>query len=123
MRHLGACVVVLVLCLPAPAAAGTVVAAFYYPWFGTHVEDGQYAHWSQGGHVPPDDIASSYYPAFGLYSSSSATFLSLQMAHVARAGIDELAVSWWGRGSVEDQRLPAVMAAASRRGIGVAAHL
>ena len=26
---------------------------------------------------------------------------------VARAGINELAVSWWGRGSAEDQRLPA----------------
>ena len=32
--------------------------------------DGSYQHWSQHGHEPPDDIASSYYPARGLYSST-----------------------------------------------------
>ena len=33
-----------------------------------------------------------------------------QMAEIQRAGIDEIAVSWWGKGSPEDQRLPAVIA-------------
>src|SRR5215212_4551417 len=123
MRYLAFSVVVLALCLPAAAGAGTVVSAFYYPWFGTAASDGQFAHWAQGGHLPPDDIASNFYPAFGVYSSSSATFLNLQMADVVRAGIDELAVSWWGRGSSEDDRLPAVIAAAALRGIAVAVHL
>src|SRR5215210_2614227 len=123
MRYVALCVVSLALCVPAPAAAGTGVSAFYYPWFGTAVSDGDFAHWAQGGHVPPDDIASNYYPAFGVYSSSSAAVLEQQMAEVARGGIDELAVSWWGRGSAEDRRMPALVAAASKRGIGVAAHL
>ena len=38
-----------------------------------------------------------------------------QMAEIQRAGIDQIAVSWWGWGSPEDQRLPAVIAAAAAR--------
>ncbi len=123
MRYLTLCVSVLALCAPGPAVAGTVVSAFYYPWFGTTTADGDFAHWAQGGHAPPMDIASNYYPSLGVYSSSSVTTLSRQMADMAGAGIDELAVSWWGRGSAEDQRLPSVLAAAQRQGIAVAAHL
>jgi hypothetical protein len=123
MRYLVFCVVVLALCSAAPAAGGTVVSAFYYPWFGTSVHDGQFAHWGHGTHAPPDDIASTYYPAFGVYSSSSAAILNVQLGDVSRAGIDEIVVSWWGRGSAEDRRLPAIIAAARPRGIAVAAHL
>src|SRR5262245_36698167 len=117
------CAAVLALCAPFPALAGTVVSSFYYPWFGTTWQDGHYEHWGQGGHVPPFDISSNYYPAIGIYSSSSASVLGEQMLAVARAGINELAVSWWGRGSVEDLRLPALIAAASQRQIAVAIHL
>src|SRR5438034_4299529 len=31
----------------------------YYPWYGTPARDGAYQHWTQAGHVPPDDIASN----------------------------------------------------------------
>jgi glycoprotein endo-alpha-1,2-mannosidase len=123
MRYVTLYVSLLALCAPGPAAAGTVVSAFYYPWFETTSHDGEFAHWAQGGHAPPMDIASNYYSATGVYSSSSTEVLDAQMADVARAGIDELAVSWWGRGSAEDARLPAVLAAAERHGIAVAAHL
>jgi len=123
MRYLALCVAVLALCAPGPATAGTVVSTFYYPWFGTTTHDGEFAHWAQGGHDPPYDIASDYYPALGVYSSGSSAVINTQMADVARAGIDEVAVSWWGKGSAEDQRLPSVIAAAARRGIAVAAHL
>jgi glycosyl hydrolase family 99 len=123
MRYLAVCVSLLALCAAGPAAAGTVVSAFYYPWFGTTTHDGGFAHWAQGGHSPPHDIASNYYPALGIYSSSSRAVLDAQMAEVARAGIDELAVSWWGRDSTEDQRLGAVITAARQRHIAVAVHL
>lgn len=115
--------VLVALVLPCCAHAGVRVTAFYYPWYGTPSPDGAYLHWSQDGHVPPNDIASSYYPALGVYSSASRMVLATQMQEVKAAGIDELAVSWWGRGSAEDQRLPAVIAAAHARGIAVAAHL
>ena len=66
--------------------------------------DGAYQHWSQHGHAPPDDIASSYYPARGLYSSSDRLVVGAQMGEIRDAGIDEIVVSWWGRGSAEDSR-------------------
>ena len=46
-----------------------------------------------------------------------------QMDEIRSAGIDEIVVSWWGRGSAEDQRLPAVIVAARADGIAVAVHL
>jgi hypothetical protein len=109
--------------VPAPAQAGTRVSAFYYPWYGTSALDGTYVHWSQDGHTPPNDIASSFYPAAGLYSSSDRLVVLTQMDEIRAAGIDEIAVSWWGRGSVEDGRMPMLVAAARSRGVAVAAHI
>ena len=113
----------LVLFLPATAQAGVRVSAFYYPWYGLASTDGVYEHWNQHGHTPPNDIASSYYPASGLYSSSDRLVIAQQMDEIKAAGIDEIAVSWWGRGSPEDARLPAVVSAARAKGIAVAVHL
>ena len=113
----------LALVAAGPASAGARVSAFYYPWYGTVTHDGGFTHWAQLGHAPPDDIASSYYPSRGLYSSSDALVLGAQMSEIRRAGIDEVAVSWWGRGSREDELLPEVAAAARAEGLAVAAHL
>jgi glycoprotein endo-alpha-1,2-mannosidase len=112
------------LSLPAIAlAAGPTVAAFYYPWYGTPTRDGMWIHWNQNNHVPPEDIASAYYPLLGPYSSDDPTVLATQMAEIKASGIDEIVSSWWGRGSFEDKRLPAVIAAAKLDGIAVAAHI
>jgi len=110
------------LCLAAPAQAGTV-AIFYYAWYGTPARDGGWQHWDQNGHAPPADVYSRFYPARGPYSSSDPAVVDGQMAEIAAAGIDQVIVSWWGRGSIEDKRLPMVMAAARRHGLGVAIHL
>lgn len=112
----------LALALPGRALAGPVVSAFYYPWFGTS-EDGGYAHWAQNGHAPPVDIDSNYYPAYGPYDSGNGAVLATQMQELVRAGVDEIAVSWWGRGSDEDKRLPDVIAAARQAGIAVAVQV
>jgi hypothetical protein len=111
------------LAVPANAVAGGRVSAFYYPWYGTSASDGAYEHWSQDGHAPPNDIASSYYPAIGLYSSSDKLVVDAQMSEIRAAGIDEIAVSWWGRGSPEDLRMSTIVASADKRGIAVAAHI
>jgi glycoprotein endo-alpha-1,2-mannosidase len=113
----------LALVVPASASAAGKVSAFYYPWYGTAAKDGAYLHWGQRGHAPPNDIASAFYPAIGIYSSSDRLVVAQQMTEIKAAGIDEIAVSWWGRGSVEDARLPAVAAAAHANGIGVAVHI
>jgi hypothetical protein len=108
--------------MPALARAGTV-AVFYYPWYGTPTGDGGWQHWNQNGHRPPGDVYSRFYPAQGPYSSSDPAIVSQQMAEIAAAGIDEVVVSWWGRGSVEDRRLPLVLASARRYHLAVALHL
>ena len=114
---------VLALVLPASAHAAVRVSAFYYPWYGNTARDGLFQHWGQHGHAPPNDIASSYYPLRGLYSSSDWLVTSEQMQDMRGAGIDEAAVSWWGQGSAEDTRLPEVIAAAHAAGLSVAVHM
>jgi len=126
-------------CLAAPAATsaradmdvgGTraaqprpATAIFYYAWFGTPEGDGEYHHWQQGGSAPPAHVGSSYFPSRGAYSSSDAVVVAGQMREIAAAGIGTVIVSWWGRGSLEDQRLPLVVVAARAEGLTVAAHL
>lgn len=102
---------------------GPEVAIFYYPWFGTPKRDGRWEHWDQDGATPPSDVASSFYPASGPYSSDDAAVLRQQMSQIAAAGVDTVVVSWWGRGSREDARLPEVAAAARERDLGVAVHV
>jgi len=118
-------IVLLLLALPASVGAGTPakVSIFYYPWYGTPGPDGSYQHWSQDGHVPPDDIAAAYYPAAGVYSSTDQTVVAAQMNEIRNAGVDQIVVSWWGRGSTEDGRLPEVIAAARNDGLAVAVHI
>ena len=115
---------VLLLALPASAQAGMPRSAiFFYPWYSNPHYDGQYAHWTQGGHTPPFDLASQFFPMRGAYSSGDPRVLRAQMADIAAAGVDEVVSSWWGRGSVEDVRLPAVIRAAKRRHLQVGVQL
>jgi glycoprotein endo-alpha-1,2-mannosidase len=115
----------LFLCLPAAAAvAGPPKSAiFFYPWYSNMRHDGAYAHWTQGGHRPPFDLASQFYPARGPYSSADPRVLRAQMRDIAAAGVDEVVSSWWGQGSPEDLRLPAVIRAATRAQLRVAVQL
>ena len=107
----------------APATTSGTAAIFYYPWYATPGVDGVWQHWDQNGHAPPDDLYSSFYPEGGPYSSSDPGVVDRQMAQIQHAGVDEVIVSWWGRGSAEDQRLPLVAQAARRHGLAVAIHL
>jgi len=71
MRRSPLLAIVLLLALPAPwAHAGAPkTAIFFYPWYSNMRHDGHYSHWTQGGHTPPFDIASAFFPARGPYSS------------------------------------------------------
>jgi hypothetical protein len=123
--------VLAALALVATTADGSVgkvrltptAAIFYYPWFGTPSRDGDYDHWQQNGHSPTGDLASSFYPTRGAYSSSDPSVLDGQMREIQRAGIGEIVVSWWGRGTPGDKRLPNVIGAAHAHSLNVAAHL
>lgn len=114
----------LLFSVPATAAAGEARSAiFFYPWYSNPQHDGYYAHWTQGGHAPPFDIASRFFPSRGPYSSGDPRVLGAQMRDIAAAGVDEVVSSWWGQGSPEDKRLGAVTRAAKRRDLQVAIQL
>jgi glycoprotein endo-alpha-1,2-mannosidase len=119
------CLAVCALAL-SPGAAGAAnlpVSIFYYPWYSTAARDGAYVHWAQRGHAPPADIAAGFYPARGLYSSADGLVVSQQMQQIARMGVDRVSISWWGRGSVEDERLPVVLDALKAQGLEAAIHI
>ncbi|HET9287942.1 MAG TPA: hypothetical protein VFO26_10315 [Gaiella sp.] len=103
---------------PAPEAA-----IFYYAWYGTPDVDGEWMHWGQGQHAPPQEIGSNYYPTRGPYSSGVSSVVRAQMREIAATGIGTVIVSWWGPGSVEDSRLLPVAAAARAAGLDVALHV
>jgi glycoprotein endo-alpha-1,2-mannosidase len=105
------------------ASTAPTSAIFYYPWFGNPAHDGVYDHWQQNGNAADADIASAYYPSRGAYSSRDPSVLDAQMREIERAGIGEIVVSWWGRGSATDEALTRVIAAARAHSIEVAAHV
>jgi hypothetical protein len=105
------------------APPSETVTAFFYMWYGTPAHDGAWRHWNQNSHLPPGDIASQFYPEAGPYSSRDPAVLAAQMAELRSAGIGVVAVSWWGRGSWDDQSLDALFAAATPAGIKIAFHL
>jgi Glycosyl hydrolase family 99 len=129
VRILGLVLAALVLLVPCAhattpkAAIAPTTAVFFYPWFGNPARDGAYDHWQQNGHDPDADIASAFYPSRGAYSSRDPSVLDGQMREIERARIGEIVVSWWGRGSSTDERLPGVIAAARAHSLEVAAHL
>jgi hypothetical protein len=104
-------------------APGRETSIFYYPWYGNPQFDGSYEHWDQDGHVPPYDLASSFYPARGPYSSADLKVVAAQMKEIASAGIKEVVSSWWGWGSSEDLRLPMIVQMARKAGLEVAAQI
>jgi hypothetical protein len=108
---------------PALARGAGETSIFYYPWWGTPKLDGKYLHWNKGDRLPPEDLASTFYPARGPYSSRSWKILSQHMREIAQAGVDEVVSSWWGLGSPEADRLPTVMRAAWKHRLDVAVHM
>jgi glycoprotein endo-alpha-1,2-mannosidase len=115
-------VILALLAFPAAAQAAPRISIFYYPWYGNPARDGGWEHWLvPGGETA--DIASSFYPARGLYSSSNPAVVRAQMRDIADAGVQEVVSSWWGWGSAEDVRLPLVVEEAHAAGLAVAVHL
>jgi len=76
-------------------------AAFYYPWFPQG--------WDQQGISP----YSNYTPALGYYDSTNPATLATHVAEMSGAGLDAGIASWWGQGSLTDQRVPLLLNAAA----------
>jgi hypothetical protein len=77
-------------------------------------------HWLKPG---TSVLASGFVPSRGEYSSGDPRVLAEHMADLREAGVDTVVVSWWGTGSLEDERLPLVAAEARAYGIDVAVHV
>ncbi|XP_034092540.1 glycoprotein endo-alpha-1,2-mannosidase-like protein [Gymnodraco acuticeps] len=121
------------------------VHIFYYLWYGDPATDNKYIHWdhvlvphwdpkiaashAQGRHTPPEDIASSFYPELGPYSSRDPKVLESHMAQIEEAAAGVLVLSWYPPGVADDHGepsedlVPAVMDAAHRHSIKVAFHI
>ncbi len=76
-------------------------AAFYYPWFPEA--------WDQNGINP----FTNYNPSLGFYDGGSQTVIQQHIAAMQYAGIQVGIASWWGQGTREDNRIPALLQAAA----------
>ena len=116
-----------IISLPGPglvAPPARQVSIFYYPWWGTQPPDLTWMHWNQNNHLPQyNDVASDFFPGGGPYSESVPATLSRQMSDISDAGINQIISSWWGQGSIEDQRLSVVVPGARAVGISIAVHI
>ena len=100
------------------------VAAFYYPWYRGQSGKPQYWHWNQNDHIPPDDIASDYYPELGPYSSLDPTIIDQHMQWIHKAGVGVIIVSWWGQNRQNEQEIiPRILDIAEKYGVKVAFHI
>src|SRR5579884_2059053 len=105
---------------PTPLSAASPsdrVHIFYYPWYGTPTPGGWLGHWEEGGHTPPDDIGSNFYPKLGTYDSLSSTAIDQHMTWIAQAGAGVVVTSWWGQGSREDQAVSLILDRAAAHGL------
>jgi hypothetical protein len=75
-------------------------AAFFYDWFPEA--------WKQQGRNP----FTHYTPSRGFYDSGNRSVIAGQIAAMQYAHLDAGIVSWWGRGSPTDRRLPRLLSAA-----------
>jgi len=88
----------------------------YYPWYGGPPD---YYHWDYLGRYPPLDIASPYVPRLGPYDVRSREVLEQHARWIAEAGVGAVALSWWGRGSWQDQRVSLIMDVFHEHGLKV----
>lgn len=77
-------------------------AAFFYDWFPEA--------WRQQGLDP----FTHYTPSRGFYHSGNRSVIAGQVAAMQYAHLDAAVVSWWGRGTPTDRRLPKLLSATPR---------
>jgi hypothetical protein len=91
----------------------------YYPWYSTD----PWRHWDESGRRPPAAISASALPLLGAYDSRSARTIEQHARWIADAGVGAINLSWWGRGSYEDESTHIVMDVMRAFDIKVTFHL
>lgn len=78
----------------------------YYPWYGGPPD---YVHWDYLDRRPPLDLAARHVPRLGAYDVRSVPVLEQHARWIRDSGVGSVALSWWGQGSWQDQRVHLVM--------------
>jgi hypothetical protein len=91
----------------------------YYAWYETN----PYRHWSEKGHTPPYQIASTMMPALGPYDSLNTSVVEQHARWIADAGVGAIAISWWGQDSYSNRATPMIMDVMRAHNIHVTFHL
>ncbi len=90
--------------LPGGSLTLPIRAAFYYPWFPLA--------WSQGGVYP----YTNFNPSLGFYDGSLPSVIASQIGAMQYGGIQAGIASWWGQGTREDVRMPALLSGSAGTG-------
>ena len=100
-----------------------LLLAFYYPWYGSSdgpggkAHGGKYIHW-EGVDLAKKSIANSTnFPVLGAFDSHDPKVIDQHCAQAKAAGIDALIISWWGKGSFEDEAVKAILDSCATHGI------
>ncbi|KAK8792858.1 hypothetical protein WA158_005022 [Blastocystis sp. Blastoise] len=131
--------------IDSPLFVSDLVHSFYYPWYGSEAHDGKWRHWNHKTlphwtesvnrqypikqHNPPDDVASSFYPLLGPYSSIDEQVIETHMKYSVIAGIGVLVVSWYPHSLSDDgflsvdNYMPIIMDLANKYHIKIAFHI
>ncbi len=113
-------VLVLSLVFATAFAKERMVFIYYYGWYGNPAYDLQWSHWQENQHQPPWDIASSFYPRLGAYSSRDPAVLDLHMKWIAQTNIHALIFSWWGKKDPTNEVAEPLLNAAAKYNLKVA---
>lgn len=108
---------------PPPRRWPKEVLAFYYPWYANPKVSGRWFHWQGPHNEAPRQSPTLNHPVLGLYDSHDRSVIARHAAEAKQAGITGLVVSWWGKGSFEDQALPAILDALHGQGLKATVYL
>lgn len=113
------------------------IHTFYYGWYGNEETDGSLRHWNhdilphwnnkswdnktayRGG----DDIGANFYPFLSSYSNNDTVIVKKHIEMIQEAGVGVICLSWWGKGSYEDNNVSMIMDLADKKNIKVNFHL
>lgn len=108
---------------PAESRSENLVLAFYYPWYGTPDGPGgksrnnQTIHWEHIDPAAKKISSSTNYPVSGAYDSHDPTVIERHTQLAKASGIDAFIISWWGKGTFEDQAVPLILDSCAKSNI------
>jgi actin-like ATPase involved in cell morphogenesis len=104
---------------PAPNVLVTYTTGFMVPDLR-----GEWGSWfAEGGGEPPEDIASDFYPALGLYDLADPAVVAQHLAWMRQAGIGTVAVIWAGPDTPGAEVMPVLLEFVERYGLSIAVYL